>query len=261
MDKHQNEERRRQEDIALNRALVWVGAAIVLELLLLLVNKYFINVYTTQASVNLAIGILTGLKALRIVALVGVIACAVWLWMNLKKNSRTAATSLIALLGCAALGFCAHIIVVYRDSGIRMLFLLVPAWAALALIYYLYQKEFFYSACFSGLGVVALWLIRHRVGQDMTVYVSLAVMAVALVAAALLLNKTRQNEGVLTISGRTFHVLPADANYTMLSITWIASVAAVVLGLLLGGTVAYYLIYALVAWLFCLLVYYTVKMM
>ena len=31
--------------------------------------------------------------------------------------------------------------------------------------------------------------------------------------------------------------------------------------LVLGSTVAYYLIFAMVAWLFALLVYYTVKMM
>ena len=41
MDKNQREERRRQEDIALNRGLLWVGAAILMELLLMLVNKYY----------------------------------------------------------------------------------------------------------------------------------------------------------------------------------------------------------------------------
>lgn len=35
-----------------------------------------------------------------------------------------------------------------------MLFLLVPAWAALALVYYLYQREFFYSAFYTGLGTM-----------------------------------------------------------------------------------------------------------
>ena len=34
-----------------------------------------------------------------------------------------------------------------------------------------------------------------------------------------------------------------------------------ILALLLGATVAYYLIFVLVAWLFCQAVYFTVKMM
>ena len=50
MDKNQREERRRQEDIALNRGLLWVGAAILMELLLMLVNKYYINYYSTVES-------------------------------------------------------------------------------------------------------------------------------------------------------------------------------------------------------------------
>ena len=43
MDKNQREARRRQEDKAFNRGLLWVGGAIVLELLMLLVNRYYIH--------------------------------------------------------------------------------------------------------------------------------------------------------------------------------------------------------------------------
>ena len=43
MDYNEREARRRQEDRDLNRALIWVGAAIVLEFLLVLVNRYYIN--------------------------------------------------------------------------------------------------------------------------------------------------------------------------------------------------------------------------
>ena len=37
MDKKQREARRHQEDMALNQGLLWVGAAIILEFLLLLI--------------------------------------------------------------------------------------------------------------------------------------------------------------------------------------------------------------------------------
>ena len=47
MDYNEREARRRQEDRDLNRALIWVGAAIVLEFLLVLVNRYYINYRTT----------------------------------------------------------------------------------------------------------------------------------------------------------------------------------------------------------------------
>lgn len=260
MDKNQRDERRRQEDIALNRGLIWVGAAIVLELLLLLVNKYYVNVYTTQASVNLAVAIRTGLKGLRIITLVGVVLCLAWGWMNLKKNRKMAAP-VVMCIAAIVLFFTTHVTVEFYDSGVRMLFLLVPAMAALALVYYLYQRDFFVSAFFSGLGVVAMWMIRHKGGHEVTVYVFLALMALVLVAGGLLVNRVRGSKGAMALAGRTVQVLPKEANYLVIAVNAAVNVAAVVLALAMGATIAYYLIYVLVAWLFALLVYYTVKMM
>ena len=260
MDKNQREERRRQEDIALNRGLIWVGAAIVLELLLLLVNKYYIQFYTTQESIYLATIIGNVLKGVRIISLIGVVLCAVWIWLNVKKRTKLA-PPVIMLIGCTALLFCTHVTLSFNDSGVQMLFILVPAWAALALAYYLYQREFFLSAAFTGMGVVALWLIRHQSGHQLTLYVFLVLMALVLVLGAVLISQVRKAQGAWKLSERTIQVFPKDANYALMLVTAVANVAALILGLVLGGTIAYYLIYVLVAWLFGLLVYYTVKMM
>ena len=134
MDKNQREERRRQEDIALNRGLLWVGAAILMELLLMLVNKYYINYYSTVESINMVYAFDAGLKAVRIVALIA-------------------------------------------------------------------------------------------------------------------------------LAGREVRVLPAEAGYSLIFLTLAVNVVAVAAAAVMGGNVGYYLIYVLVAWLFALLVYYTVKMM
>ena len=60
MDYNEREAQRRQEDRDLNRALIWVGAAVVLEFLLSLINKYYINFRTTPESINLALAISCG---------------------------------------------------------------------------------------------------------------------------------------------------------------------------------------------------------
>lgn len=260
MNKNERDEQRRQEDMALNRGLIWVGAAIVLELLLLLVNKYLVNVYTTQESIAMAYAVLNGLKAIRIITLVGVFACAGWSVMKLKKN-EAAGLPVILSIACAALLFCSHIAVTFRGPGLRMLFIMVPAWAALALVYYLYQREFFLSAALTGMGAAALWLIRHSSAQPLTMYGFLVLMGVVLVVGAVVLGGLRQSNGVLNLNGRKIRLLPDDVNYALLLATAVINVAAVAGAMFLGGTVAYYLIYALVAWLFALLVYYTVKMM
>ncbi len=260
MDKNQREARRRQEDIALNRALAWVGAAIVLELFLLLINRFYINYVTTQESVALAMKLLTLLRALRVVALVGAVAAAAWLVVSLKKAAR-GTLPLLVMLGCAAVSFCSHISVAYNDVGVRMLFLLVPAWAALAVIYYLYQREFFFCGVISGFGVVALWLIRHWGTSPATEYGFLVACALVLVIGAVVLLRARGNGGVFPLGPTELHVLPRSANYLPILITAVLNLAMVILALVMGGTMAYYLIYVLVAWLFALLVYHTVKMM
>lgn len=90
MDKNQREERRRQEDIALNRGLLWVGAAILMELLLMLVNKYYINYYSTVESINMVYAFDAGLKAVRIVALIALAASAVWCFLRFSREGAPA---------------------------------------------------------------------------------------------------------------------------------------------------------------------------
>ena len=45
MDKNQREVRLRQEDADLNRGLLWVVGAVLLECLLLVVNRWYIKFY------------------------------------------------------------------------------------------------------------------------------------------------------------------------------------------------------------------------
>lgn len=260
MEKNQKDEQRRQEDVALNRGLMWVGAAVVLELLLLLVNKYFVNYYTTPESINLAYAFMVGLKAVRIISLVGAVLCVLWTVLRLKKDGK-AGVPIVMLIGSLGLMFCSHVALCFQGPGLRMLFILVPAWAALALVYYLYQREFFCSAACTGLGAVALWMIRHGGGDPMTMYGFLALAGVLLVIGAVVLGGVRQSHGEMSVFGRKVQLLPQETNYAVLLVTALVNVAAVALGMVLGATVAYYLIYVLVGWLFALLVYYTVKMM
>ena len=267
MDKNQREERRRQEDIALNRGLLWVGAAILMELLLMLVNKYYINYYSTEESINMVYAFDAGLKAVRIVALIALAASAVWCFLRFSREGRTGTMPLVLVAAFSAVTAIAHITICFKDAGVRMLFLLVPAWAALALVYYLYQREFFYSAFYTGLGTMLLWMLRHKdstvdpSSSRLTTYVFLAIVAILMVLGLVMLLQARKNGGVWSLAGREVRVLPAEAGYSLIFLTLAVNVVAVAAAAVMGGNVGYYLIYVLVAWLFALLVYYTVKMM
>ena len=251
MDYNEREARRRQEDRDLNRALIWVGAAIVLEFLLVLVNKYYINFRTTTESINLALAINAALQGLRWVSLAALAACLVWAFLRMNKGEKAA----LPLALTAASG--ALVILGFRDSGVRMLFWLVPAWAALALVYYLYQREFFLAALVSGLGVLGLWFVRHA--GAVSPYTIAAVVAIVLVAGAMLWMKSHQ--GRLIVKEGIKRVLPPEAGYALMFASCVVSLAAIAAAVALGSAVSYYLLFAMVAWLFALLVYYTVKMM
>ena len=160
MDRNEREARRRQEDRALNKALIWVGVSIILEFLLVLVNRYYINFNSSVESINRAVAIQAALIGLRWVSLAAVVICVVWMLFQLSKNGKAVLPGVLSI-AAAALLLCSHVILQFKDSGLRMLFWLVPAWAALALVYYLYQREFFFSALLSGLGLLGLWFVRH----------------------------------------------------------------------------------------------------
>ena len=101
MDYNEREAQRRQEDRDLNRALIWVGAAVVLEFLLSLINKYYINFRTTPESINLALAISAALNGLRWVSLAALAACVVWVVLRLKQGGRAGLQLSLAAVSAA----------------------------------------------------------------------------------------------------------------------------------------------------------------
>jgi len=140
---------------------------------------------------------------------------------------------------------------------VRMLFLLVAAWGGLALVFYLYQKEFFLAAAGTGLGVLGLWFARFGGGFCLETVAALLAIALLLAVGLLL----RKGNGKVNLAGLELEVLPKGANYPLVLGSLAAAFLLVAAACLLGATAAYYLIFVMIAWLFGLLVYYTVKMM
>ena len=253
MDKKQREARRHQEDVALTRALLWIAAAVVLEGLLVLVNRFYINYYVDE--IELVVALQGFLKAVRIVGLVAAVACLVWAFIQARKGRKAILPLLIAVAG-GALTICSHVVLKYKATGMSMLFWLVVAWAALAVVYYIYQREFFLSAAATGMSILALWFIRYASGVSYEV--ALILVAIILVLSVALFLK--KNDGLLPLNP-PLRFLPAGCSYSVILASCLASALVVVAALVAGAAVAYYLIFVMLAWIFALFVYYTVKMM
>ena len=260
MNERKKAAQRQQEDIALSRAMLWFGAAMVLELLLLLINRYFVDFPMDRVKVALVLEKV--LVAAAGLGVLGGVACAVLAW---KKISTGQAYPFRTVLGGAwllALGISSALVVRFGHSAMGLLYVLVPAGAVLALVYYLYQKEFFFSACGIGVGLLGLWLVRKNIGtHDLLVSVYMVLGVLFLLALAVLMLRLKKTGGVLAFKGKAVELLGKQSNFLLVIASSLVSLLVMLAGLVLGAMVAFYLMFALLAWLFLLLVYYTVKLM
>lgn len=260
MNERKKTAQRQQEDIALNRAMLWFGAAMVLELLLLLINRYFVDFPMDQVKVALVLE-----KVLIAAAGLGVLSgvvCAALAWKKLGAGQAYPFRLVLGGTWLFALGVCSALVVRFGQSAMQLLYVLVPAGAVLALVYYLYQKEFFFSACGAGVGLLGLWLVRKNVGtHDLLISVYMVLGVVFLLGLAALMLRLKKTGGVVTVKGKAVELLNKQSNFPLVILSSLVSLLIMLAGLVLGATVAFYLMFALLAWLFLLLVYYTVKLM
>lgn len=144
MDKKQREARRQQEDIALQRGLLWVVGAVVLEALLVLLNRFYFHA-DLETEVNIYLGLHEVLRVMRMASPVAVVLALVWTAWQLKQGKKFG-LPLIVTIALAAVAVCVHVTLKYGTNGMSMLYWLVIAWAVLALVFYIYQREFFLGA-------------------------------------------------------------------------------------------------------------------
>ena len=256
--KERQAQRAKQEDAILNKVLWWIVGSVVLEALLLLLNKVYVRY--TASQIELAYALRGVFQVLAIVLPICFVVLAV-LWLAARKAGRltklTGALTLIALI----LAVCAVVVRVFDAVGVKFLYIAVPAVAVLALIYYLYQREFFFSALLCALGLLGVKLLPRMMGAYVMAYAYAyaVVLAVILVAALVLFRMMQKSGGHLTVKGKAVQVLPKNVNYALLYVTCAVVAVVDIAAVVLGGLVILYGV--LVAWLLILAVYYTVRLM
>lgn len=254
MDKREKTARAKQEDVVLTKMLYWIVGAVVLEFLLLLLNRFYVNY--TAGTIEVAVAIHSALTVLSVVFPICFVVSAIWLWNGYKKGTMCPRAPYIVVI-TVALSVCAIVSRLYRGTGVSILYVAVPVVAVLAMVYYLYQREFFGSAILCALGILGVRLCAQA--HSVKVYGYMVVLAVILVAVALASRAMQKNEGVLKLGGKSYDLLPKSANYAFPYVTCAVVALVVIAALAMGAHVVLYGV--LVAWLLILAVYYTVKLM
>ena len=251
-DKEKRQSRQRAEDAVFNRMLFCLLGVIIAEAVILLVKRFYIDV--TSSNLSVAIALDSIFSVFVYVGLVLTILGVAWcVWK--RKKSKPIRLPLV----CTVVVACLWIIVLFAycfyDIGMKLLVALPFVAAVLILIYFLYQRAFFVSSVLTGCGVAGLWCLRQS--QSILVKAGFVVGWIVLIAIAVLAYLLKKNGGKL---GK-LKLVSDPKSYVPCWITCAVVLAATLLGFILGAGVAYYLIYVLVAWLFCMAVYFTVKMM
>ena len=132
--KEQQAQRAKQEDEILNKVLWWIVGSVILEMLLLLLNKVYVN-YTVE-QIGFAYSLRGVFQVLAIVLpICFVVMLAIWL-VSRKSGKLTRLTGGLTLV-MLVLAVCAVVVRIFDNSGVKFLYVAVPAVAVLALIYYL----------------------------------------------------------------------------------------------------------------------------
>lgn len=252
-----------QEDAAFNKMLIWMAGCVALEGLTLLLRRAYLNLSGSDFNVALVSGLSRFFGVFRFLGIALSAAGLVWIFLRLKSGKRGRELALplsctgavvwltAASLLCGSYAFATEI-------GMALLCALPAVVGALAVIFFLYQREFFWCSVACAAGIVAIWVYR----TIFTNHPNMVRLGFALVWAALALMAAcavplRKNGGMF----QKLRVLPGGANYLIFWLSCAVTAVAMVVTLLVGVVSAFYVMFALIGWLFCLAVYCTVKLM
>lgn len=247
---------REQEELeVLRRVLFWLGAAVLLEALVLIANRFtFHRVDTIEVM----------LKILGVAQYAGIIVGLgffAWALAGRKQNPRSGICRIISAAFFVSISVCAFLFLHFGMSCVSLLLVGIPAVAGLIMIYYLYQREFFVLATISGLGMLGLWIFRSANVRYLTLYYVFAAVVVCLAAAVIyLFLRIQKEQGVLVWGNHKLEIVKPDASYKMVWLSCAFVVAFLLLAPLLGTMFAYYAFLALIVWIFVMAVYFTSRL-
>ena len=253
-DKGKREQRHQQEDAAFNQMLLWLAGAVAVELLLLLVKKLYVEFIAGATMFDVLNAFF---QVFRFLGAALTAAGVVWAVLSFRKGKRV--TVPCACTAAAAGLWVLSVLSYYLyDFGLNIMMLLPAVGAVLIVVYFLYQRIFFFNAMLTAGGLMVLWLhrqyfMRHPTSIRLFFAVGFVLLAVALALSFLL----RRGGGKLG----GLRVVPPDTAYWMTWITCGVTALSMVLTLVLGAVAGFYLLFALVAWVFIQAVFYTVQLM
>jgi hypothetical protein len=190
-----------------------------------------------------------------------------------RKDEKSKAVNANNILIASAVFFLASSLIYKTDvEGIKIMYCAIPAWFLLYLIYSLYLREFFVISVSCATGAVALFLL-HKINftakeisvslfsQVSRVSLSLVIALTALsVLLCVVVVMARKNHGKLKLYKWEIKLASGGANYLLCRAGALLPLAGLVISIIFAPA-AIYMFYLLLAYFFCMFVYYTCQLM
>lgn len=256
-EKEKRQQRRNEEDAVFNRMLLWLVGAVIAEAVALFVKRFYVDVTPSDFDIAMMNGLHLFFRIFAIAGLVLTVLGVVWSFLA-KKKGNALRLPILCTVVVAYIWILSLMVLFLGEVGVKIMMVLPIVAAVLILIYFLYQRAFVVNAILGGCGMAALWGVRNFYdGNPTAVTILLVIGWICLMAIAVLAYVLKKNGGKL---GKR-QLVNDQKSYPACWLTCAVVLATTILALVLGSSIAYYLIYVMVGWLICLAIYYTVKLM
>lgn len=250
-------ERQKHDDIFMRRIFIAFAVAVVSIFCLMMIYKYY-QLSNYVVFVYQTLKFMTGLFAGLFVG------SAVFFLAVRKRSERMRRVALGAAVACAVLSLSFLFMVTYSLDAVLLLCYLYPGGAVMYLIYHIYQKEFFIVTLLSVFTGVLLFFLSRTLGSYVWTS-SQAILSGALyifiIACCVLAVYLRRRKGELKAFGNPVRFPAVSKGYAGIFASCTVSAAALTAALTAGASVAYYCMFAMIAYLLAAAVYYTIKLM
>lgn len=240
-------DKRRAEDKSFYRILAGFGAAAAVETLLIILYRLYSGGGSAETALKVAHVVFFAL-------LLGTVAAGL---LTKKKYVSTAVLAGGAILW-ALLGVACVFAWRYGTAAVGVMCIVCPAIAVAAMVYIVYQREFFYEIVVSGLGILALVVTRRwqEFAPRLCMLLLIAALAAAVVLTLVTMFAARNKGKVFGIAIYSSKTVGAVSVYIASGLTAAGAVGAMLLGKTFMLTAAL----VLAAFIFVDAVYHTVKL-
>jgi len=167
--------------------------------------------------------------------------------------------------------FCVASFFIYKFDvhAIKFMYVLIPVWFLIYMIYKLYMREFFtlsLSCAVGGIGLYGMYRLCHGAAgglfsaSGVANIIMLIVMVLLSVLVCVLCVNAKKNNGRLSKSEKAIHLAAVNAKYQPLFVAPIIVVVCLIVSIFFSKALLFGM-FALIAYWFVMFIYYTYTMM